>query len=245
LLSIIIPAHNEQFRLGPTLDQLAAFIAQRGERTEVLIVENGSSDRTTTVAEDYLSRYSWMRLLHSVKGKGNAVRAGVMGALGERILICDADLSVSLRETTRLLDPLASGYDIVIGSREGPGARRIGEPAYRHIMGRMFNWIVRALVVPGFQDTQCGFKALTRVAAHDIFAVQVIGGWAFDVEVLFIARQRGYRVLAVPIQWTFDTDSRLAPVRDAWQMLTDMMRIRLNGWAGRYEPRQPSIGRGT
>jgi dolichyl-phosphate beta-glucosyltransferase len=126
-------------------------------------------------------------------------------------------------------------YDVAIGSREGPDAHRFGEPPYRHLMGRVFNLIVRVLAIPGFQDTQCGFKSFRNAVGKEVFAEQTMPGWAFDVEALFIALRRGYKVIDVPINWYFDADSRVDPVRDTIRMVRDVFKIRLNGWRGVYD----------
>ncbi len=235
LLSIIIPAYNEERRLPPSLDKIVAFIQQYPAPIEVIIVENGSTDRTTEVAEAYAARYPFIRVLHSTKGKGAAVKAGMMAGQGRFLFICDSDLSMPIEEVRKFLPPLLEDYDVAIASREGPGAHRYGEPAYRHLMGRVFNLIVRLLAIPGFQDTQCGFKSFRREVARDIFASQTMTGWAFDVEALFIALRRGYKVVAVPINWYFDPDSRVRPLQDTYRMVRDVLRIRLNGCRGVYD----------
>ncbi len=234
LVSIIIPAYNEEHRLPHSLDKILAYMEREAANIEVLVVENGSTDRTTEIAESYASRYSCIRVLHSPKGKGAAVREGMMAGQGEYLFICDSDLSMPITELPKFLPPRLSGYDVAIGSREGPGAHRFNEPAYRHWMGRVFNLIVRIIAIPGFSDTQCGFKSFRREVAREVFACQTITGWSFDVEALFIALQRRYRVVAVPVDWYFDADSRVNPVRDTWRMFRDVMRIRINGWRGVY-----------
>jgi len=235
LLTIIIPAYNEERRLPPSLDKIVAFIQQQPEPMDVIIVENGSQDRTTEIAEAYAARYPFIRVMHSPKGKGAAVKAGMLAGRGRYLFICDSDLSMPIEEVRKFLPPVLSDYDVAIASREGPGAHRYGEPWYRHLMGRVFNFIVRVLAIPGFQDTQCGFKSFRREVARDIFAAQTMTGFAFDVEALFIALRRGYKVVAVPINWYFDPDSRVRPIHDTYRMVRDVLRIRLNGWRGLYD----------
>ena len=237
LLTIIIPAYNEERRLPKSLEQITAFVQAQSEPMEVIVVENGSRDRTTEIAEDYAARYPFIRVMHSAKGKGVAVKAGMLAGQGRYLFICDSDLSMPITEVRKFLPPALSDYDVAIASREGPGAHRYGEPEYRHLMGRVFNFIVRVLAIPGFQDTQCGFKSFRREVAREVFAAQTMTGWAFDVEALFIALRRGYKVVAVPIHWYFDADSRIDPLRDTWRMLRDVVRIRLNGWRGVYDRR--------
>jgi dolichyl-phosphate beta-glucosyltransferase len=235
LLTLIIPAYNEERRLPRSLEQITAFVQQQPEPMEVVIVENGSRDRTTEIAEAYAARYPFVRVLHSAKGKGAAVRVGMMEGRGRYLFICDSDLSMPITEVRKFLPPTREQYDVAIASREGPGAHRYGEPGYRHLMGRVFNLIVRVLAIPGFQDTQCGFKSFRAEVGKEVFAALTMTGWVFDVEALFIAQRRGYRVVAVPIDWYFDADSRIEPLRDTWRMFRDVLLIRLNGWRGVYE----------
>jgi hypothetical protein len=159
-------------------------------------------------------------------------------ATGDYRFICDADLSMPIEEVSRFLPPALEGYDIAIASREAPGAVRYGEPAYRHRLGRIFNALVRALAVPGFQDTQCGFKCFRAPVAEDLFGVQRLDGWTFDVEVLYIALRRGYRVVEVPIHWTYNPGSRVRPIHDSLTMFADLFRIRSNWRRGLYARRQ-------
>jgi dolichyl-phosphate beta-glucosyltransferase len=234
-LSIIIPAHNEECRLPDTLQKITAWIQTIPFAVEILIVENGSQDRTTEIAESYARQFDNLIVLHSSKGKGAAVRAGMLHGKGEYLFICDADLSMPIAEIENFLPPCAAGYDVVIGSREGPGARRYDEPVRRHLTGRVFNAIVRLLVVPGFDDTQCGFKLFRREVARDVFMRQTISGWTFDVEIIYLALRYGYHVTEVPINWYFNPDSRISILQDTWRMFSDLMRIRLNGWQGVYD----------
>jgi hypothetical protein len=150
------------------------------------------------------------------------------------VIFADADLSWSVDDLTRFLSLVDAKNPVVIGSREGLGARRIGEPVYRHLMGRVFNRVVQALAVPGIEDTQCGFKAFRADAAKAIFTRQRLDGFGFDVEVLYLARRLGYPIRVVPLRWEHKENSRVAPLRDTLAMLTDVLRVRLNGWRGRY-----------
>jgi dolichyl-phosphate beta-glucosyltransferase len=242
LLTIIIPAYNEERRLPRSLDRIVEFVDEQCAKgafsTEVLVVENGSRDRTTDVAESYAARHPYIHVLHSGKGKGAAVRAGMMAGQGSYLFMCDSDLSMPIEEVLKFLPPALDGYDVAIASREGPGAHRYDEPPFRHIMGRVFNLIVRVIAIPRFQDTQCGFKSFRREVAREIFAELTTAGWSFDVEALFVALRRGYRVVAIPIEWYADTHSKIDPVRDTLRMVRDLVQIRLNGWRGVYGPRQ-------
>jgi dolichyl-phosphate beta-glucosyltransferase len=239
LLSIIIPAYNEERRLPKSLDSIIAFVDGQCTKgafsTEVLVVENGSRDRTTEVAQEYAARRPYIKVLHSSKGKGAAVRAGMMAGRGRYLFMCDSDLSMPIEEVLKFVPPTLDGYDVAIASREGAGAHRYDEPPFRHLMGRVFNLIVRVIAIPRFQDTQCGFKSFRREVAREVFTDGTMDGWAFDVEALFIALHRGYKVVAVPIDWYHDTDSRVNPVQDTVRMVRDVLKIRINGWKGVYK----------
>ena len=236
LLSVVIPAYNEEGRLPSTLARVSSFLAARGQPYEVLVVVNGSTDHTEDVAKSAAERDPNLRLLlTSQRGKGRAVKMGALEAHGERLLFCDADLSTSIEEATGLVDLLNDKHQVVIASREGAGSRRVGEPYSRHLMGRAFNTLVRTLAVRGIQDTQCGFKAFTRECARDIFRRLTVSGFGFDVEVLYLARKRGYGILEVPVTWVYRPSSRVDPVRDTFRMFADIVRVRLNDVRGRYD----------
>jgi dolichyl-phosphate beta-glucosyltransferase len=235
LLSIVIPAHNEERRLPPSLEKINTFLETQPYEAEVIVVENGSSDRTVEVAEAYAREHPYVRVIKaSVRGKGLAVKVGMQAAVGEYRFICDADLSMPIEEITRFLPPSVDGYDVIIATREGKNARRVGEPEYRHIIGRINNLIIKLTAVRGFEDTQCGFKMFTRQAAEDLFEVQQMNGIGFDVELLFIARKRGYKILEVPITWYFDPDSRMRMIGDSMHILVEIWGIRQNWLKGVY-----------
>lgn len=235
-LSVIIPAYNEERRLPSTLDRASQYLDGRGKPYEILVVVNGSTDRTAEVAKAAAARDPSVRLiLTPLRGKGRAVKIGALEARGERVLFCDADLSTPIQEAVALTELVGDAYQIAIASREGLGARRVGEPYSRHLMGRVFNGLVRALAVPGIQDTQCGFKAFTRACAHDVFGRQTLTGFGFDVELLYLARKRGYAIREVPVTWVYQPSSRVDPLRDTVRMFGDVLRVRLNDLRGRYE----------
>jgi dolichyl-phosphate beta-glucosyltransferase len=238
LLSIIIPAHNEENRLPSSLAGIFAFLERQTYPSEVLVVENGSIDGTARVVQSLTSTYPKLRLLREpLRGKGLAVRRGMLEATGAYRFICDADLSMPIEEVNRFLPPILNDADIAIASREAPGAVRYGEPLHRHWFGRVFNLLVRILAVPGFHDTQCGFKCLRAEIAEDLFRVQRLDGWTFDVELLFIALKRGYHVVEVPIPWYYNPGSRVSLIPDSLAMLNDLFVIRRNWRAGLYAPR--------
>jgi len=237
LLSIIIPAHNEEHRLPDSLNKVLSFLQYQPYQAEVLVVENGSQDRTAEIALRFTERYPNLYLLREPKpGKGLAVRRGMLEAKGDYRFICDADLSMPIDEVNRFIPPQLHDFDIAIASREIPGSARYDEPLYRHWIGRGFNLLVRTLTVPQIQDTQCGFKCFRALVAEDLFNTQILDGWTFDVEVLFIALKRGYEITEIPIPWYYIPGSRVNFRRDSLAMLSDLFRIRGNWRRGLYGP---------
>lgn len=244
LLSIVIPAYNEEQRLPDSLDKIDAFVRQQSYGVEVWIVDNNSNDATADVARAAARQRPYIHVIHeAVQGKGAAVKTGMLAAKGDYLFICDADLSMPIEEVSKFLPPALNGHDVAIASREIPGAQRYNEPQYRHLMGRVFNLIVRLLAIPEIQDTQCGFKVFRREIAHEVFPLQTINGWAFDVEILFIARQHGYTLIEVPINWYYRANSRVNPLRDAINMFLEVIRVRINGWRGMYQKGSDSNGK--
>jgi glycosyltransferase involved in cell wall biosynthesis len=233
-LSVVIPAYNEASRLPATLERVLAYLDQQSLRFEVLAVDDGSSDGTAEQVETLVAADQRLRLLREPhRGKGAAVKAGALAARGAVVLFCDADLCHPVEDLTRL-----PGYldlaEVAIASREGKGAERLDEPTYRHLMGRCFNLLVRLLAVRGIQDTQCGLKCFTRAAAHELFPRQTIDGFGFDVEILYLARRRRFRIVEVPITWRSVPSSRVDPIRDTLRMVTDVLRVRWNDLRGCY-----------
>lgn len=235
LLSIIIPAYNEENRLPTSLAQVNDFIQKQPFESEILVVENGSQDRTLEIAQAFAEQHPTVRVFHEdQRGKGLAVKRGMLQARGEFRFMCDADLSMPINEVSRFLPPALEQFDIAIASREAQGARRIGEPFYRHLGGRMINLMIRVLALPGLHDTQCGFKCFRDHAAEDLFSQMTLPGWSFDVEILYIARRRGYRIVEIPIPWYFDPHSKLSLLKDTFRMSLDLLEIRRNDLRGRY-----------
>lgn len=234
-VSIIIPAYNEEARLPDSLSLIAAFAQRQPYPVEVVVVDNNSSDRTRAVVEEFAAEAPYVRpLFEGTQGKGAAVRTGMLAARGAYRFICDADLSMPIEEITRFLPPSLTDFDVAIGSREAPGAVRYDEPWHRHVMGRVFNTIVRLFAVHGFQDTQAGFKMFRAEVAEVLFPLQMLNGWSFDVEVLFLAQKRGYRIVEIPIHWYYKANTRIHPLRDSIDMFMDVLRIRWNALRGRY-----------
>jgi dolichyl-phosphate beta-glucosyltransferase len=236
LLSLIIPALNEEKRIPGSLTKIFQFLSAQNFEAEIIVVDNGSSDRTAEVVSEFSRDHENLRLYQEeIAGKGLAVRRGMLESSAEFRFICDADLAMPIEEVLRFLPPHKTDYDIAIASREAPGAVRYNEPQYRHIIGRVFNHIVRIMAVPGFMDTQCGFKCFRGEIAEKLFRIQRLDGWTFDVEVLFLANQWGLKIIEIPINWYYFPGSRVRVVRDSINMFLDLFRIRLNWTKGLYD----------
>jgi dolichyl-phosphate beta-glucosyltransferase len=245
-LSLIIPAYNEAVRIVDTIREAVGWLNAQPFATELIVVDDGSDDRTAGLAERVLSELGRGRVERiSHAGKAAAVRAGMLAATCDQIAFSDADLATPLPYLTELRIALASGCDIAIGSREGIGARRIGEPPYRHLMGRVFNGLVRLLLVPGVHDTQCGFKLFRAEVARDLLrrsrlyrdGGETISGprvTAFDVELLTIARLNGYRICSVPVVWSYGQGSKVRPARDTWHNVRDVLNVWVAAKRGTY-----------
>ncbi len=235
LLSIIIPAHNEEARLPPSLEKIDHFLKTQSFDAEVIVVENGSIDRTVEVAQAFAETHPYVRVIEAaVRGKGLAVMVGMLAAHGDYRFICDADLSMAIEDIVQFLPPHINGHDIIIASREGKGANRVGEPEFRHLIGRINNLIIKLTILRGFEDTQCGFKMFSREAAEDLFSVQQMVGIGFDIELLYVAKKRGYKIREVPITWYFDADSRMRLIGDSAHLLVEIWQIRRNWYRGVY-----------
>lgn len=234
-LSIVIPALNEEHRLPGSLEKIDQFLKQQPYSAEVVIVENGSTDNTVGVVQQYALTHPYVRLLAGEpRGKGRAVRRGMLAARGEYRFICDSDLSMPIEEINKFLPPRLTGVQVAIGSREAPGSQRFGEPYHRHLMGRILNLLVKLLAVSDFEDTQCGFKMVTATAANDLFSVSRINGIGFDVELLYIAKRRRYHIMEVPINWYFNPDSRMLLFRDSLAIIREIFAIRRYWREGEY-----------
>lgn len=234
-LSLIIPAYNEEQRLPDTLGQVAGFLEAQGYSSEVIVVENGSRDRTYEIAEAFGKRHPKFQVLRvAERGKGLAVQQGMLAARGEYRMMLDADLSMPVDQINRFFPPQLKGADIAIASREAPGAVRYNEPDYRHIGGRAINLLIRMLATPQLQDTQCGFKCFRAAVAEDLFRQMTLTGWGFDVEILYIARLRGYKTVELPIPWYYSELSHVDPIRDSIRLFCDLLAIRRNARNGLY-----------
>jgi dolichyl-phosphate beta-glucosyltransferase len=238
--SIVIPAYNEGSRLGATLEKVLGYVRAQGwnGEVEVIVVNDGSRDNTAELVRSFAARDSRVRLVENPgnRGKGYAVRNGMLNARGEVIVFSDADLSSPIEEMPKLLAALASGADIAIGSRwlrAELQTRR--QSLHRQLFGRVFNWLQRIILGLRFKDTQCGFKAFTRRSAQTILPLQRIERWGFDPEILFLARKFGFRVEEVAVLWGHSGDTRIHPVVDGARMFWEMLRIRWYELTGKYE----------
>lgn len=238
-LSIIIPAYNEEARISATLERVIGYLGDRSYSWEVLVADDGSTDETASLVTGMTANRPNLRLMSlGHKGKGWAVKNAMLEAKGEYRVLCDADLSVPIEQVERLLPPQAQGVDIAVGSRAAEGARRIGEPSRRHLMGRIYNILVRIIAVPGLQDTQCGFKCYRGDVVPALFRRLTMDGFAFDVEVLFLAAKEGMTLQEIPVDWYYQENSKVRAFRDSVAMTLDLMRIRWRNLRGRYRGRE-------
>ena len=237
-ISIVIPAYNESARIGKALGEVVRVVRERAWHAEVLVVNDGSTDRTAAIVQEFAQLHPEVRLLSNPenRGKGFSVRHGVLNAVGEIVMFTDADLSAPMEEAERLFDALHQGADIAIGSRWLQRKRQTHkQPLYRQFFGRCFNAITRLIMGLPFADTQCGFKAFRRPVAQTIFQLQRIERWGFDPELLFIALKRGYKIQEVPVTWGHDERSRLSYLKDGIKMLEEIAYIRWEAFAGAYD----------
>ncbi len=244
-LSIVIPAYNEAKRLPRTLERVHAYLQDAVKRwqvemddVEVIVVDDGSTDGTSELARTFSDKFPNFQVLrHSPnRGKGYAVKRGMLTARGRFRLFSDADLSTPIDEIDKMLPLLLSGeVDIVIASRGLPQSQLlVRQPWYREMLGRLFNLVVQALATPGIWDTQCGFKLFRGDVAERLFKLQTLDGFAFDVEVLYLARKFRYRIAEVPVRWLNDPNTKVQTLKHGMQMLRDLLVIRLNDLKGRY-----------
>jgi dolichyl-phosphate beta-glucosyltransferase len=228
-LSLVVPAYNEQNRIRDTLSKIAQYLNTTDWSYEIIAVDDGSTDNTYNLMVEAANELDNLRIVsyHPNRGKGYAVRQGVLASRGSYVAFSDADLSTPIDELSKLFAAIEKGYDIAIGSRTVKGAEiMVHQPLYRELGGKALNVIIRLLAVPGIRDTQCGFKLFTGEAARRIFELCFINGWSFDVEVLYIARRLGYRIAEIPVRWSHAEDSKIKPFRAGLQLLWDIVRIR-------------------
>ena len=245
-LSVVIPAYNEESNCKKgIIDEVPKYLEKQDYSYEIIIVDDGSEDKTATLAAGFAKKYKNVKVIKNPhQGKAATVKTGVEKAQGEFILFTDFDQATPISEVEKLL-PFFPEYDIVIGSRQLPGAKREKEPLYRHLMGLCFNLVVQALAVRGIWDTQAGFKCFKGLVARELFAKLKVYGrsklvkgalvTAFDVELLFLAKKKGYKIKEVPIIWHHVATSRVNPLKDSLRMFRDVVKVRLNDIRGVYE----------
>ena len=251
LLSVVIPTYNEEENVcRGALQEVIDYLSGREYASELIIVDDGSEDATTSLVEEAARRSPFLSLLRSGHGgKARAVTAGVLAARGEYVLFTDLDQSTPIRFVQDALRELQAASDVVIGSRFLKGAARLGEPLLRNVFGRGFSLLVRALLLPEIRDSQCGFKGFRREAAQEIFRGMLVFGageqkatgpmvTAFDVELLLLARKWGYRIKEIPVTWRHVATQRVSPVRDAYRMFNQVVKVWLNNLRGRYDQRR-------
>lgn len=238
-VSIVIPAYNEARRIGSTIRQILDFFQAQQDRYEVVVVDDGSTDSTVDVINDFITPASPVRLVRNEgnRGKGFSVRHGALEAIGDIVLFSDADLSSPIEESPLLLEPIRRGsLDVAMGSR-ALDRTLIGvrQPWLREQSGKIFNVLVRVILGLDFHDTQCGFKAFRRGPMLRVFGMQRIFGFGFDPEILFIAHRQGLRIGEIPVRWNHSTESKVRVVPDALRMFLDLVQIRWNSITGKYE----------
>lgn len=238
-ISVVVPAYNEEERLGDTLPVLYAYLKEHDPQFELIVVDDGSTDRTPSIVQEFAQQHPEVRLLsyQPNRGKGYAVRTGVLQSRGEWVLFSDADLATPIEELANLAAKLQEGYDIAIASRAVQGAKLVvRQPWYREFAGRSFNLMVQLLAVPGIHDTQCGFKLFRQEAAREIFSRCEENGFGFDIEVLHVALRLGYRIAEVPVHWLHREGSKVRLLRDAVRMFIALLRI-----SRRHHSLQPTV----
>jgi dolichyl-phosphate beta-glucosyltransferase len=238
MYSIVIPAYNESQRLGPTLDQVLAYVASQGWENEIVVVNDGSKDNTADIVRAYSKNYPNVRLVENPgnRGKGYAVKNGMLHASGDILLMTDADLSSPISEAPKLFSAIEAGADMAIGSRWlNPALQTVRQPWYRQIGGRVFNMVIRIILGLRQKDTQCGFKAFTREAAQMLFPLQQVERWGFDPELLFLAKRFNMRADEVGVEWAHDERSKINPLKDGFRIVNDAIQVRRNSLSGKYD----------
>lgn len=241
-LSVVIPAYNEETRIAKSLEKIYLYLQQQSYTYELIVVDDGSRDQTIRVVTDIFKRIEHGVLLVNERnrGKGYSVRRGMLASTGEYVVFSDADLSTPIEEVEKLLPVLTQGYDVAIGSRGLKESDvRVHQPFYREYMGKVFNMLIRMLMLTQFHDTQCGFKGFRGDVARRLFALLTLERFSFDVEVLFLAARQGCKIKEVPVQWFNEPNTRVNALRDSSRMFQDVLMIRYNAWTGKY--RQPKV----
>ena len=238
LLSVIIPAFNEEQKIGRTLSRIRGYLTERNFNYELIVVDDCSTDSTPHIVRQMMAEDEHILMLRNGRnrGKGYSVKKGILNARGDYLLYTDADLSTPIEEFDKFTEWLDQGYDIVVGSRVIKGAEiLIPQPTYRILMGVLFRTFRRLLMLYHISDTQCGFKCYRREAAYEIFPRQCIRGFTFDVEILYIAHKYNYKIKEVPIRWFNDPDSKVRLIKSSFKMLADLLLVKWNDLRGYYE----------
>lgn len=238
-MAVIIPAYNEDQRILPTLERVRDYLSGQRYTWSVTLISDGSTDRTEAIGQEFAAHNPGFHVLHYApnRGKGYAVRKGMLTVEGEMILFSDADLAAPIEEVEKLLEHMQAGADVAIGSRPlKESSLEVRQPFYREMLGRAFNFAVQTLAIRGIKDTQCGFKIFTHKAAQDVFSRCKMDGFSFDFEALMVARDLGYRIDEVPIRWRHQEGSKVVLMRDGPRMLRDLVKLRLKGKRARLEP---------
>lgn len=244
-LTVILPAYNEEENIKRNvLHDIETYLSHQTYLWEVIVVDDGSIDQTASLISKWIKgKVHWKLIKNGHLGKAQTVKTGVLAASGDEILFSDFDQATPLFEVEKLFPFVERGYDVVIGSREIKGSERLKEPWYRHLMGKVFNMVVQFFTIQGIHDTQCGFKLFSNGTAKELFNSMVVYAsgrervaftGAFDVELLYIAQKRGYRIAEVPVSWKYVRSKRVSPLRDSARMFVDVLRIRLADMLGKY-----------
>ena len=235
-LSIVISVYNEQERISASLDTILEYLTNSEFNCEILIGDDGSVDNTVGVVNEYVEKHSNIHLFqYSHRGKGAVIKDTILMANDKYCFICDADLSMPITQLDRFLLDLDENDHILYGTRESVFSSRIGEPYFRYVLGRVFNFLTKLLLQINIKDTQCGFKMFNMSVCRDIFEQQTMNGFIFDVELFFLAQKKQLNTKEIPIDWYYYGDSKVRPSIDSFKMFIDIIRIRLNSFFGRYK----------
>jgi dolichyl-phosphate beta-glucosyltransferase len=236
LLSLVIPAYNEEKRIGSSLAQIIAYFQRNGYSYELIVVDDGSTDRTVEIVKELIAGIQNGRLLCARHGgKGAAVRKGVLSTEGQYVFFTDADLSTPITELDKFLEQLKQGYKVVIGSRKITGANvEVRQSWLRESMGKVFTWLTNVILAKDISDVTCGFKGFSRLIAQEVFRKQQLNDWSFDAEVLFLAQKYGYSIKEVPVRWRNDPATKVNLFKDTVRSFLGLLKIRANDWRGKY-----------
>jgi dolichyl-phosphate beta-glucosyltransferase len=236
LLSLVIPVYNEEKRIGSSLSEIIAYFQRNGYSYELIVVDDGSTDRTVEIVKELIAGIQSGRLLCARHGgKGAAVRKGVLNAKGQYVFFTDADLSTPIAELDKFLEQLNQGYKVVIGSRKMTGANvEVHQSWLRESMGKVFTWLTNVILTKNISDVTCGFKGFSHPVAQEVFSRQQVNNWSFDAEILFLVQQYGYLIKEIPVRWRNDPATRVNLLEDTVRSFLGLLKIRANDWRGKY-----------